>query len=86
MLIYCMKCRGKSDTKDMKPHMIKNRIQVKGSCAKCGCKKCQFISKDNALKMHQGGALNLGNILNLLMPQFSPDGFATPLMAGLNLI
>ena len=42
MLIYCLKCKSKTDT--LKVQKINNN-RVIGICKKCGCKKSQFIKK-----------------------------------------
>ena len=44
MKIMCMKCRHATETTGAHESMAKNgRAMVKGNCAVCGCKKCQFV-------------------------------------------
>ena len=42
MLIYCMKCKRKTKTLNMK-HV--NKTRVEGICAICRTKKSQFIKR-----------------------------------------
>ena len=47
--IYCLKCKKKTDTNDIKMVSTKNdRFLVKGYCVECGGKKSNFISKKKA--------------------------------------
>lgn len=42
-LIYCMKCKKKTETINEKKEVLKNgRNCIKGNCEKCDCKKCVF--------------------------------------------
>jgi hypothetical protein len=59
MKTYCVKCKKKSPTNNLKIHQNGNRYSVRGTC-KCGCKKHQFISKDTKdklIKQHGSGII-----------------------------
>jgi len=49
---YCMKCKAKRNMKDAKleTKKVKNstRYMMRGTCEKCGCKMCKFISAKDA--------------------------------------
>lgn len=46
MLIFCVRCKSKTETKNPTNSTSKNgRNMIKGTCSKCGTKKCQFVSK-----------------------------------------
>jgi len=43
-MIYCLKCKKKTDTKDEHKTVSKNgRSMIKGTCAVCGSKKSEFV-------------------------------------------
>ena len=42
-MMYCLKCKRKTESNDVHHAMSKNNKHVlKGTCVHCGCKKCQF--------------------------------------------
>jgi predicted nucleic acid-binding Zn-ribbon protein len=56
--MYCVKCRGKTDTADLQEVVSRNgRHMLRGTCVKCGTTKTQFVKKTA-----QGG--DLVNSLN----------------------
>ena len=47
METYCVKCRTKTETVDMKLSTTKNNtLMLKGTCLECGCKKSAFVKKE----------------------------------------
>lgn len=58
MQVYCVKCKSKTNTKDIKYKMSKNnRPMINGTCMKCHRMKSQFISSDEANKLKTGGII-----------------------------
>ncbi|GBM31765.1 hypothetical protein AVEN_56878-1 [Araneus ventricosus] len=50
--IYCLKCKKKTETKDMKETATKNnRPILKGICINCGSKKNRFLEQISKKKM-----------------------------------
>ena len=45
MLIYCMKCKRKTQTLNAKTVKSAKTSRVVGTCAICGSKKSQFIKR-----------------------------------------
>jgi len=43
--IYCMKCKKKTNTRDVVKKVLGNKIQIKGLCAVCKTKKSTFTKK-----------------------------------------
>lgn len=45
---YCVRCRGHTGSNS--PHIVSSggRHMEKSTCAKCGCKKCKFVSGGSA--------------------------------------
>lgn len=44
--MFCVKCKKKTETGDIKEIITKNKRKMKqGLCKVCGTKKCQFIKK-----------------------------------------
>ena len=44
-IIYCLKCKTKTDTLEIKQSKTKNnRLMIKGKCVLCGTNKSRFIS------------------------------------------
>ena len=59
---YCVRCRGKTPTQNVKYTQTKNgRHLLKGTCAVCGSKKSQFISAKQG-KGLIGKALGIGKV------------------------
>ena len=51
MIIYCLKCKQKTETFDQLKLQSKNgREMIKKSCSICGIKKSVFISSSNTKK------------------------------------
>lgn len=50
MKVYCLKCKTQTETIDVRKVLVKNRMQLKGRCAICDSKKCQFVSKNINIK------------------------------------
>lgn len=46
MIIYCVKCKNKTDTRDPSDRISKNgRNMIQGFCTTCGTKKTRFVKK-----------------------------------------
>lgn len=46
MEIYCVKCRRKTPTEDIREaRSAKGTPMIQGTCAVCGTKKTQFVKK-----------------------------------------
>ena len=51
MLMYCVKCKGKTNSTNLENIVSKNnKPMIRGKCQKCGNKKTQFISAEAAKK------------------------------------
>lgn len=51
MMIYCLKCKTKTDTKNIKQSITKNnKKMLQGNCSICNCKKSQFVKTENLKK------------------------------------
>lgn len=44
-IIYCLKCKQKTNSKDIKIIQDKNRKRIKAKCCICNSNKSQFIKK-----------------------------------------
>ena len=68
MIIYCLKCKQKTETIDQSEVKSKNgRDMFKGSCSNCGTKKSVFISssiKKKPQKTIKGKGFSLNNLIN----------------------
>ena len=43
---YCVKCKGKKETKILGVLVVGNRYSVKGTCPTCESKQCVFVKKE----------------------------------------
>lgn len=58
MNMYCVKCKSKTGTKEIKYKLTKNnRPMINGKCVKCSKMKSQFISSAEANKAKKGGII-----------------------------
>ena len=69
MIIYCLKCKQKTETIDYLEMKSSNgRNMIKGTCSICGTKKSVFLSSTAA--KHQGKGFDLNNLINNLPIEF----------------
>ena len=90
MIIYCLKCKQKTETIDQMEVQSKNsREMIKGSCSICGTKKSVFISSSSATKKAiekpqktiKGKGFSLNNLINNLpieLHQYAEKGEYVP--------
>ena len=68
MLIYCLKCKTKTETNSIIQSKSKNnRDIVKGVCSVCGMNKSVFVT---ALHVSKGNGFSLNNLINNLPIEF----------------
>ena len=71
MLVYCLKCRQKTETLHFTEVESKNgRDMIKGMCSVCGAKKSVFISSSGERETIHGTRFNLNNLINNLPIEF----------------
>ena len=74
MIIYCLKCKQKTETIEVQSVQSKNgREMIKGNCSICGTKKSVFISssiKKKPQKTIKGRGFSLNNLINNLPIEF----------------
>ena len=80
MIIYCLKCKQKTETLDGVELKTSNgRNMIKGICSVCGTKKSVFVSSKAAASpqastataaKHQGKGFDLNNLINNLPIEF----------------
>jgi hypothetical protein len=75
-MLYCVKCKSKTETSSITRVMSKNsRSMLKGICIVCGKKKSSFVSSKS------GGGFSLNNLVNNLpfeVHQFAEKGENVP--------
>ena len=50
-VMYCVKCKSKTGTAQLQKFQTKNnKLMIGGTCVKCGIRKTQFISPEQAKK------------------------------------
>ena len=70
MIIYCFKCKLKTETLDCIEKTSSNgRNMIKGTCSVCGTKKSVFVSAKNR-KSVEGKGFSLNNLINNLPIEF----------------
>ena len=70
MIIYCFKCKLKTETLDsIKKTSSNGRNMIKGTCSVCGTKKSVFVSSENR-KSVEGKGFSLNNLINNLPIEF----------------
>ena len=81
MRIYCLKCKIKTDTRDITKTRTKNiRNLIRGTCLNCGNKKSVFVSDQNHSTV-QGSGFSLNSFINNLpveLHQFAEKGENVP--------
>ena len=83
MDIYCLKCKTRTDTKNVEKVTTKNnRNMIKGVCVVCGCKKSKFISNSEV----KGSGWTDKLPIEVHMPGYNFLGPGTKLEKRLNLI
>ena len=83
MIIYCWRCKHKTDTLDgIKKTSSNGRNMIKGTCSVCGTKKSVFVSstttaapqaskdRKSISKTVQGKGFSLNNLINNLPIEF----------------
>ena len=85
MIIYCLKCKQKTETLDGVELKTSNgRNMIKGICSVCGTKKSVFVSskdRDSVSKTVQGKGFDLNNLINNLpieLHQYAEKGEYIP--------
>ena len=69
MIIYCLKCKQKTETlASFELKSSNGRNMIKGTCSVCGTKKSVFVSLTAA--EHQGKGFSLNNLINNLPIEF----------------
>ena len=69
MIIYCFKCKQKTETlAGVELKSSNGRNMIKGTCSICGTKKSVFLSLTTA--KHQGKGFDLNNLINNLPIEF----------------
>ena len=69
MIIYCLKCKQKTETIDYLEMKSSNgRNMIKGTCSICSTKKSVFLSSTAA--KHKGKGFDLNNLINNLPIEF----------------
>ena len=69
MIIYCLKCKQKTETIDYLEMKSSNgRNMIKGTCSVCSTKKSVFLSSTAA--NHKGKGSDLNNLINNLPIEF----------------
>ena len=80
MIIYCLKCKQKTETIDELKLQSKNgREIIKGNCSICGTKKSVFVS--SSIKTIKGKGFSLNNLINNLpieLHQYAEKGEYVP--------
>ena len=86
MIMYCVKCKSKTDTKDINYRMSKNnKPMMNGKCVKCSKTKSQFISIAEAEKVKKGGIIfTLPAVLGLAGAIGSVAGGASAIANAVN--
>ena len=56
MMIYCLRCKEKTESKDEKKMDAGQKMRVSAVCAKCGGKKSLFMSKGGANMPNKKGS------------------------------
>ena len=70
MIIYCFKCKLKTETLDVIEKTSSNgRNMIKGTCSVCGTKKSVFVSSKNRQSV-EGKGFSLNNLINNLPIEF----------------
>ena len=70
MIIYCLKCKLKTETLDgIKKTSSNGRNMIKGICSVCGTKKSVFLSSKDRESV-QGKGFSLNNLINNLPIEF----------------
>ena len=70
MIIYCLKCKQKTETLDgVELKSSNGRDMIKGTCSVCGTKKSVFVSSKNR-KSVEGKGFSLNNLINNLPIEF----------------
>ena len=71
MLIYCLKCKTKTETNSTIQSKTKNNKDiVKGVCSVCGKNKSVFVCGTAALRTSTGNGFSLNNLINNLPIEF----------------
>ena len=73
MLLYCLKCRKNTESKNPKVAKTKNeRIMLLSKCVMCGSKKSKFIKQQEVRELLSGWGIKtpLSKILLLGPPLF----------------
>ena len=85
MIIYCLKCKQKTETIDQMEVQSKNgREMIKGNCSICGTKKSVFISSltmKNLIRPSKGRGFSLNILINNLpieLHQYAEKGEYVP--------
>ena len=61
--MYCVKCKGKTESVDVQNVVSKNnRSMLRGKCANCGCTKTQFVSGKTGGDLASSVSAVTGNI------------------------
>ena len=56
-VMYCVKCKSKTGTSQLQKFQTKNnKLMIGGTCVKCGIRKTQFISPEQASAIGAGDA------------------------------
>ena len=56
-VMYCVKCKSKTGTAQLQKFQTKNnKLMIGGTCVKCGIRKTQFISPEQASAIGAGDA------------------------------
>ena len=72
MIIYCLKCKQKTETLDgVELNTSNGRNMIKGICSVCGTKKSVFPSSKDRESV-QGKGFSLINLINYLPIEFYP--------------
>ena len=71
MLIYCLKCKTKTETDSaIQSKSQNNRDIVKGICSVCGKNKAVFVCGTAALRTATGNGFSLNNLIDNLPIEF----------------
>ena len=70
MIIYCLKCKEKTETIEVQSVQSQNgRQRIKGNCSICGTKKSVFLSSKDRESV-RGKGFSLNNLINNLPIEF----------------
>ena len=70
MIIYCSRCKHKTDTLDgFEVKSSNGRNMIKGTCSVCGTKKSVFLSSKDR-ESARGKGFSLNNLINNLPIEF----------------